>query len=837
MALKRKTYTLLGLLLLAACYLGGDYLVRFRLILPGFSTLEQQEARKDLSAIVDTIRREAYHIKQIASDWAAWDDMYRFAQDGNEDFIRSNFQWESLRASGIDLIFVCDLEGRIVWGGAQDPVTGMPVRLQDFPEQGFPKTHPLLLLSEDSEHNYGIMLTEHDPLLLSSLPILTSERRGPKRGTLLMGRFLQERTVRELIRQTRIPFSVMPLNSPALSAEDRAIIQQVIRANFISREVDDTTLTGYSLINDIGNRPALLVSASLPREIMLRGKKTARLTSLAIFLAFTIVCVFVVVWVVLFRAESRKRQEEISRLVDERTRELRESEERLRTLINATPDIICLKDGEGRWLLANKADLELFHLQDVDYFGKKDSELAMHTHPVFIDAFNCCEESDERAWTQRTLSRTEEVIATPEEQVKVFDIIKIPTFHANGRRKSLIVFGRDITEQKVLQERLRKAEKMEAIGITAGGVAHDLNNILSGIVGYPELLLMQLPENSPMRAPLESIRESGRRASAIVADLLTIVRGVASSRVPANLNRMISEYLQSPEHEKIVQLYPEVEIRFQPGEDLRNILCSPVHIKKCLMNIVLNGAEAIEGAGSITISTGNRRVDGPVAGFDYVEEGDYAVVTVADTGSGISAKDIKHIFEPFYTRKYMGRSGTGLGLSVVWNTIKDHGGYITVESNSRGTCFTLYFPVTDREEVTARTGPPSLEGLYGKGEKILVIDDEVEQRRIAASILSSLNYRVETVASGEEALAYLQKHRADLLLLDMLMEPGMDGSKTYEEVLKIHPGQKVVIVSGFTHSTEVSRIQELGGGIFIKKPYTINELGTAVKETLEREQR
>ncbi len=390
----------------------------------------------------------------------------------------------------------------------------------------------------------------------------------------------------------------------------------------------------------------------------------------------------------------------------------------------------------------------------------------------------------------------------------------------------------DITELKKTQEKLIQSQKMEAIGMMAGGVAHDLNNILSGVVGYPDLLLMQLPEDSELRKPLQVIQESGQRAAEVVADLLTVARGIASQRETRSLNFLVTEYLRSPEGMKMLSRNPDVRIRTDLAPDLLNISCSPVHIIKCLMNLLTNSAEAIAGTGTIRIETRNRYVDKPVAENQYMETGEYAVLSIIDTGKGITKEDINHIFEPFYTKKVLGRSGTGLGLAIVWNTVQDHGGAVTVSSSGQETCFELYFPIT-REEISDRKGAVELAQLRGNGELILVVDDEKQQRNIASQMLSILGYRVETVSSGEKAIDFIRNQSMNLVILDMIMDPGINGRQTYEQIIAVRPEQKAIIASGFSETEEVKKAQELGAGSFIHKPYTLQQIGIAVKKALD----
>ena len=388
-------------------------------------------------------------------------------------------------------------------------------------------------------------------------------------------------------------------------------------------------------------------------------------------------------------------------------------------------------------------------------------------------------------------------------------------------------------ERVALQSKLQQAQKMEAIGTLAGGVAHDLNNILGGLVSYPELLLLQLPEDSSLRKSILTIQKSGEKAAAVVQDLLTLARrGVVVTDV-VNLNAVIAEYLKSPEFENLKLYHPGVHIETRLEKDVLNILGSSTHLSKTVMNLTSNAAEAMLEGGKLTVTTENQYIDRPIRGYEDVKQGDYVVLTVSDTGTGIDPDDMEKIFEPFYTKKKMGRSGTGLGMAVVWGTVKDHNGYIDVQSaEGKGTAFTLYFPAT-RKSVEERS-EVSIKDYMGKGEAILVVDDVEEQRKTASSMLRELGYSVAMVSSGEEAVEYLKTNKADLLLLDMIMDPGIDGLDTYKRIIEIHHGQKAIIASGFSETDRVKAVQSLGAGAYIRKPFLMEKIGIVVKNELKR---
>ncbi|MCK5348834.1 MAG: response regulator [Desulfobacula sp.] len=412
---------------------------------------------------------------------------------------------------------------------------------------------------------------------------------------------------------------------------------------------------------------------------------------------------------------------------------------------------------------------------------------------------------------------------------------------SHGNVAGVFAAARDISKRKraekkskKLEAQLQRAQKMEAIGTLAGGVAHDLNNVLSGIVSYPELLLMETPEESPFRRPLLTIQESGQKAAAIVQDLLTLARrGVVATEV-INLNQIVTSYLNSLEYKKLKKINPDVKIESDLEMNLLNVMGSPVHLSKTVMNLVNNAVEAMPEGGNIFMSTQNRYIDKPIKGYDDVKEGNYIILSVSDSGIGISSLDLERIFEPFYTKKTMGRSGTGLGMAVVWGTVKDHKGYIDVQSTpNKGTTFILYFPVTRKKIIEKEKALP-MEEYKGKGNTILIVDDIKEQCDIASRILKELGYSAISVSSGEEAVDYMKDNSADLLILDMIMEPGIDGLETYKKILELHPGQKAIIASGFSETKRVKETQRLGAGKYIKKPYTIEKIGVAVKEELDR---
>ncbi len=443
--------------------------------------------------------------------------------------------------------------------------------------------------------------------------------------------------------------------------------------------------------------------------------------------------------------------------------------------------------------------------------------------------------------TQGKVSDFEIHIRDKDNSQRPFSIVMIAVEDEQGHPLKLIGSLRDIyirkqaeKERKDLEEKVARLQKMEALGLLAGGVAHDLNNVLSGMVGYPDLLLMELAEDSPLRKPILTMQSSGQKAADIVQDLLTLARrGVITSDV-LNLNDIIKDYLSSPEHERLKAFHANIQIDTNLDRELLNIKGSLTHLRKTVMNLVSNAAEAQVAGGKISLTTKNQYIDRPLKGYDNIQEGDYVILKVSDNGIGIQAEELNRIFEPFYTKKVMGRSGTGLGMAVVWGTVQDHRGYIDIESKEgQGTTFYLYFPVTRDRIVEKKTVIP-VESYMGTGQSILIVDDVRDQRELAFSMLTKLGYSANTVSSGEAAIEYLKNNSTALVILDMIMDPGIDGLDTYKQILQLHSKQKAIIASGFSETKRAKEAQKLGAGQYVKKPYTLEKLGLAVKKELEK---
>lgn len=523
---------------------------------------------------------------------------------------------------------------------------------------------------------------------------------------------------------------------------------------------------------------------------------------------------------------------------------LRESQREQADIIEFFPDATMIIDQDGKVTAWNRAMEALTGIRAEDMLGRGNYEYAIPfcggRSPILVDSVlepgdsGDIEKDHHGVQGQKDILRAEGLAANLPSGERYLSTTAAALRDSRGRTIAAIECIRDMTEYKKIEARLHRAETMEALGTLAGGVAHDLNNVLAVLVGHAELLLAKLPEGSSLTKNAQHILQSSEKGSAIIQDLLILARRGVSVSEAVDLNKLISDYLASLEYEKLRSLHTEVLVMKDLAEDLYSIRGSSIHLGRTVMNLVSNAMEAIAGPGTVTVRTENRYVDYAISGYDDVQEGNYVILSISDTGSGIPAKDVGKIFEPFYTKKIMGRSGTGLGLAIVWGTVKDHHGYVEVKSDEgMGSTFTLYFPVA-REEMIRERKKRDVALYMGRGESILIVDDMEFQRELAENLLDNLNYEIATASSGEEAVAYIQNRHVDLILLDMIMDPGIDGLETLRRIREIQPDQKTIIVSGFAATERVRMAQELGAGEYVRKPYSLEQIGTAIRRALDR---
>lgn len=518
-------------------------------------------------------------------------------------------------------------------------------------------------------------------------------------------------------------------------------------------------------------------------------------------------------------------QKELSERKQAETAAHRERE-MCQTLLQHAPIAILMIDGSGRFTYANPKFTEIFgyDLSDVPdgrtWFRKAYPE-AVYRKQVISDWLNDLK-----------------MYSPGEHRPRVYDVICknggkknikfIPVGLENG--KNLVVLE-DITERLILEDQLQHAQKMEAVGILAGGVAHDFNNLLQAISGYTQLLLLNKPDSDPDASRLKAIEKSISRAAQLVRQLLLFSRKDAAERRNVHLSHEIVQVVKLLER----TIPRMIEIELQPAGDLWTVNADPSQIEQALMNLGINAADAMPDGGKLIIRTRNERLEkSHLRQLVGAPEGDYVVLTVTDTGCGMDKETLDHIFEPFFTTKGIGK-GTGLGLASVYGIVKGHRGYIHCRSVvGRGTTFEIYLPAVLQESTDSHQPIACEAPLKGGAGTILIVDDVPDIRNLTSEFMKGYGYAVLTAASGEEAL---QIHAGcnkpiDLTILDLGM-PGIGGSRCLQELLAMNPASKVLIASGYRSDDMVQTVLESGASGFIGKPYNFNELLSRVQDILD----
>ncbi len=499
---------------------------------------------------------------------------------------------------------------------------------------------------------------------------------------------------------------------------------------------------------------------------------------------------------------------------------LRESENKYRTVLEANPDSVIVCDMERKVTYLNPTFTKVFGWTLEECLGKKmDMFVPEENWPETIEMI-------EKVLAGENLSGIETFRYT-----KAGDIVPVSISGAiyhdhDGNPVGSVVNLRNIYEQKKLEAQIHQVQKMEAIGTLAGGIAHDYNNLLMGILGNASLMTFDLDPNHPHYEKLQNIEKYVQSGADLTKQLLGFAKGGKYEVKSIDANDVVRQ-----SSEMFSRTKKEIRIHQKFQKNIWPVEADPNQVEQVLLNLYVNAGQAMPGGGELYLQTENVTLDDSYTRHFSVQAGDYVKISIADTGIGMDEKTIKRIFDPFFTTKDMGR-GTGLGLASAYGIIKNHGGIINADSIlNKGTTFNVFLPASDKNIV--KTKPLNQKTLKGVGT-VLLVDDEEMIIDVGSQILENLGYSVLSARSGTDAIEVYRVHQDEIILviLDMIM-PDLGGGETYDRLRKINPEIKILLSSGYSIDGQASEIMDRGCNGFIQKPFNIKQLSRKIRDVID----
>jgi two-component system cell cycle sensor histidine kinase/response regulator CckA len=511
----------------------------------------------------------------------------------------------------------------------------------------------------------------------------------------------------------------------------------------------------------------------------------------------------------------------VRRAKESAERSLREQEAQARLIAEHTLDLIYLLDLKGQFLYASPSFKKALGLDPHDLLGKKAFVLF---HPDDKDVAKATFQEALESRSDRTAPFR---YKDAEGKWRLFESVITWALDEKNDPVKAVVVSRNIEDRKRLEEQVRQAQKMEAVGRLAGGVAHDFNNLLTAINGYSDLLLRSLDRMDPRRADVEEIKETAGRAAGLTQQLLAFSRRQITQPTVVDLNQVVTNL------EKMLRrlIGEDIQLITVKGRDLFHVRADMGQMEQVLLNLSVNARDAMPKGGHLTVGTANVEVK-PLETHE-VPAGSYALLTVTDTGTGMDAATVSHLFEPFYTTKEKGR-GTGLGLSTVYGIVNQSGGHIRVTTEvGKGTSFRVYLPKVEEHLDVHEKGDETDEFLKGN-ETVLLVEDDKSVRTLATRVLVQSGYTVLEAASGEEALAVAEKNdgRVDVLVTDVVMA-GIPGTELARRFTKLYPKTHVLFLSGYMESDTRNNILKEVQGSFLGKPFRPRDLVSKVRGVID----
>jgi len=785
-------------------------------ILPSFTTLQHAEAEKDITRCLNAISNQINSLGDISADWSIWDDTYGFVQNENQDYIEANLIDSSFTAAKLNLLYICNLQGKVIWGKIYDLQTDEYIEIKEFPTHSFSKNHVLLKHDSNESSIEGLYATELGPMLISSRPILTGTGQGPIRGTLIMGRFLNDKAVDHLSKSLSIVFKIAAIRNTDPGEKHKHILSQISKEHpYVIEQYNHDLLRIYGVKSDIEAKPAILISVDIPTTITAKGRTVTSFASFSILLAgaFIVLVTYLVLdkTVIARIADISKSintvaktgnfairtavkgPDELGQLGDDLNNMLEYTNKTEKKIIYAkkewertfdsVTDMIAIIDKDHRIVRVNKAMAEMFNLEPAQMIGK-------HYYESIDQTDYPSENGPHSKLLKDGYAHSKDVYA--DSLGGHCEVVVCPVCNDDGEIDHSVHIVRNINSRKQLEKELQEAKAQAEAASQAksqflANMSHEIRTQMNAILGFGELLADE-DMAAEQKENVNLIRESSQNLLALINDILDFSKIEAGQLETEIVDCPLADLLDSvgslmePTATKKGLEFKVVEAGSLPAQ----IRSDPNRLQQCLINLAGNSIK-FTGKGHVYINVS----------MEYRDDHSYIRFDVEDTGIGIAKDKQETIFESFTqadgdtTRKY---GGTGLGLAITKQLAELLGGELTLSSEvGKGSVFSLAIPagvdvtkqpLLNRHNNVSQTAPDRAEAKQPEfSGNVLVAEDESTNQVLIKLLLERLGLQVTIAEDGSQALQKVLAGQFDLIFMDMMM-PNMNGYEATRAIRK-----------------------------------------------------
>jgi len=792
-----------------------------------------------------------------------WDDACKFVQDGNKKFVEDNLSDDAVKTLDLSVMVFVDRNGKMVYEKSMDLAEGKQGKFPAGLAPHLAAGARLLRVTGEVPAHKGILDLPEGLLLFACHPVMPSDRKGDPKGTLLIGRFLDEDKVKGLAAVTGMQLSVGRFQElwKDEGSEGRAVrALKKAGEDGLAEAGADGRMTVRCLVEDVYGNPCMVVRVDKPMDITNQGR-----TTVGAFLGMVLAAGLILGLLTMLAGDRWVLRRLLALAKD--VRALPDSGRDALQVVSRRKDEVDFLIDEINGMLAARARAEtalraseqhLARAQEIAHVGSWEVDLRTQRARLSAEMRRILGMDPGRPdfSTEEVMTRVrpedrgtlDQALGKCAAELKPLRV-EYQTVPIEGSEKTLetyaeIVTGpdgkaavmtgvtQDISYRKQIEEQLRQSEKLQAIGALAGGIAHDFNNQLGCIMGYADMLSAKLAKDEKLNRYTRVIIESTQHAAVLTEQLLAFARKGKYRVAEVDVNRLISDVVSLLEHSMDKRIRIHRDFRVDPAA----VMGDASQLQNALLNLALNARDAMPEGGDLTFSTEAFTVE-PGSRHNTTSEvlpGRYVRISVTDTGVGMDAEVQKHLFEPFFTTKGQGK-GTGMGLAAVHGTVRGHHGAIAAYSEKgRGSTFRIYLPLAGGAAVEAASPAPGAQSAAAsRSARVLVVDDIANMREMTAAMLRSLGHQVVMRSNGREAVEYyVEKWReTDLVVLDIVM-PEMGGREAFARMREINPQARVLLCSGYSVTGEAQEMLDQGAVGFLQKPFPMQSLADQVARAL-----